>query len=120
MLGGVYQKFPALKETKFGYAYKRFVDKNYIPLVKEFNDELGSLRVQYALEDKASKEVLIDRMNPRGFKYDKASLMSLMAEEKKLQETWDDKDITIVPYLSALIPEELNEEQREMLAGLIL
>ena len=120
MVGGLYQKNAKLQESKFGYAYKRFADKNYIPLVKEFNEELGALRVQYALEDPATKEVLIDRMSPRGFKYNKTSLITLMAEEKKLADTWDNKVIEVVPFLSSYIPEDLETEQREMLDGLVL
>ena len=120
MVGGLYQKTPTLKESKFGYAYKRFTDKNYMPYVKDFNEELGALRVQHALEDPNTKEVIIDRMNPRGFKYSKAELILLMAEERKLAEKWDEKEITIIPYLSKLIPEDLEEEQREMLDGLVL
>ena len=61
MVGGLYQKTPTLKESKFGYAYKRFTDKNYMPYVKDFNEELGALRVQHALEDPNTKEVIIDK-----------------------------------------------------------
>lgn len=120
MVADLYVKFPTLKETKFGYAYKRFVNKNYAPIVREFNEELVALRVQHAMEDEKTKEILVDRANPRGYKYTKAGLTAVMADEKKLANIWDNKDITIVPFLSPMIPIELNEEQNEMLAGLVL
>lgn len=120
MVGALYQKIPTLKDSKFGYAYKRFTDKNYVPLVREFNEELAAIRVDHALEDPATKEILIDRMNPRGFKYNKAGLKQLMFEEKKLADTWDAKEIDVTPFLSSYIPEDLEEEQKEMLDGIVL
>jgi len=120
MVGGLYQKNPDLKQSKFGYAYKRFSDKNYVPIAKDFNEELGALRVQFALEDKTTGEVLIDRMNPRGFKYTKQGLTELMAEEKKLAEKYDAMDVEINPFLSKMIPEGLEDDQMEMLSGLVL
>lgn len=120
LVGGLYQANPKLKDSKFGYAYKKFTDKNYLPTAREFNDELGALRVQYALEDPVTKEVLTDRMSPRGFKYSKAGLTDLMREEKKLQEKWDAKEIEIVPFICSSVPEEIDEEKASVLAGLVL
>ncbi len=120
MVGGLYQAKPTLKDSKFGYAYKRFTEKNYAPLVRDFNEELMGVRVQYALEDDKTKEVLIDRMNPRGFKYSKEGLKNVMMEERKLSEKWDVKEVVITPFLSPTIPEGLTEDQEKMLSGLVL
>lgn len=123
IVGGLYQKNPDLKNSKFGYAWKRFTDKNYVPMVKEFNEDLAGIRVDHALEDANSKEILIDRMNPRGFKYSKEGLKAVMKAEKELEATYNAKEIEITPYVTTAIPEEveaLGDEQKEVLTGLVL
>lgn len=120
VVGALYQKFPTIKETKFGYAYKRYVDKNYAPLVRDFNEELSALRVDHALEDPNTKEVLIDRMNPRGYKYNKANLKQLMYDEKKLAEKWDAKEVEVKPFISVFVPDELSAEDVELLRGVVI
>jgi hypothetical protein len=112
-----YRKNPKLKDSKFGYAYKRFSDKNYVPMVRDFNEELAMLRVKFALEDPATKEVLIDRMNVRGFKYDKKGLMELMTAERELEEVFFKKDIKLVPHIVEVVPDDFSDEQVEMLKG---
>ncbi len=120
LVGSLYQKNPKLKDTKFGYAYKRFTDKNYAPLIREFNEELMNIRVDHALEDPTTKEVIIDRMNPRGFKYSKVGMKQVMFEENNLGQAWEAIEIEVTPFLSAYIPEDLDDEQRTMLDGLVL
>lgn len=120
LVGGLYQRNPKLRDSKFGYAYKRFTDKNYVPHVREFNEELSALRVQHALEHPSTKEVMVDLQSPRGYKYSKSELINLMGAEKRLQDEWDKKEFDITPFLSATIPDELEEEHREMLAGIVL
>ena len=112
---------PTLKDTKFGYAFKRFSEKNYVPLAKDFNNELTTLRIEYALEDKITGEVLTDRTNSRGFKYGKQPLKQLLIEETKLADKWDSMEFEITPYISKL-PDtiELTEGQLEILTGLVL
>lgn len=119
MVGQLYQKNPKVKESKFGYAYKRFSDKNYFPILREFQDEIGLCRIENALEDKATKEVLIDRMNPRGYKYTKEGLKKCLEDEKKIIAAWEQKEIEIKSYFTKDIPEELTEENIELLKGLV-
>lgn len=120
LVAGLYRRMPKLAETKFGYAYKRFSDKIYVPVVKEFQAELEKVRVDAALEDTTTKEILIDRMNPRGFKYSKAGLKQVIFEEKKILEQWDEKPIEIVPFLSVFVPDELTEFEIELLRGIVI
>lgn len=123
VVGGLYQKNAELKNSKFGYAWKRFTDKNYVPVVREFNEDLAALRVNHALEDKSTGEILIDRMNPRGFKYSKEGLLVLMKEERELENKYNSKELDVTPYVTTSIPEEveaLPEEQKELLTGLVL
>ncbi len=119
LIADIYKKNPKLKDSKFGYAYKRFSDKVYSPVVRDFQDELGFARVDNALEDPTTKEVLIDRMNVRGYKYSKAGLKKCMEDEKKIIETWDIKEIEIKPFLVKDVPTELSEDDVELLKGII-
>lgn len=119
MIGDLYKEKPKLKDTKFGYAYKRFSDKNYAPAVREFQDELAICRVENALEDPSTKEVLIDRMNVRGYKYSKAGLKACMEQETKIVDKWDVKEIEVIPFYTKDIPAELIEDQIELLKGII-
>lgn len=119
MVADLYKKNPKLKDSKFGYSYKRFSDKNYAPIVRDFNEELGMLRVKHALEDSTTKEVLIDRMNVRGFKYDKKNLVELMQAERKLEEEFYAKEIEVKPFLSTMIPDDMEEPQVDLLKGLV-
>lgn len=120
MVGGLYQKKPELRSTKFGYAYKRFADKNYVPLLNDFNDALETVRVEHALEDSITKEILSDNTNKRGYKYSKAGMIAVLTAEKKLVEKWEVKEVEITPYLSSMVPEGLEEEQLALLKGLVL
>src|SRR5258708_5668304 len=118
LVGGLYARVPTVKDTKFGYAYKRFVEKNYIPTLKDFQEEIATVRVEFALEDDKTKEILIDRANPRGYKYSKAGTKQVMFEEKKVMDKWDTFEIEIKPFISSYVPVELNEEEIESLKGL--
>lgn len=123
VVGTLYQKNPELKNSKFGYAWKRFTDKNYVPVVREFNEELAGIRVEHAMEDAVTKEILVDRMNVRGFKYTKEGLKAVMKAEKALEENFNSKELEIIPHVTTAIPEEveaLPEEQKELLTGLVL
>jgi hypothetical protein len=120
LVGSLYKKNPTLEHSKFGYAYKRFSDKNYLPMVKDFQEELGNVRIDNALEDEKTKEILIDRMNVRGYKYSKEGLKKVILEEKAIIEKFDLKGIEIVPFISKVVPEDLTEDQSEMLKGVVL
>jgi hypothetical protein len=122
MVAELYRKNPKLKDSKFGYAYKRFSDKNYAPLVRDFNEELAALRVTFALEDPTTKEVLVDRMNVRGFKYGKQQLIDLMVAERKLESDFYDKEVDVKPFTitEENLPEGLEESQFDLLKGIVL
>lgn len=120
MVGLLYQKTPSLKETKFGYAYKRFYDKNYEKPLQEFQQEIADARIDNALTDDKTKELLKDQMDMRGFKYSKEGLKAVAREENKIVEKWNDKEIECMPFISSYKPEDLSEGQLEMLAGLLL
>ena len=119
LIGGLYAKDPNLKDTKFGYAYKRFSDINFVPTINKFRERLEIIRTNNALEDSATKAVIMDQTNPRGFKYSREGLIKCIEEEAKLNIEFDAEEIEIKPYISAYVP-ELLDEQKELLTGLII
>lgn len=121
MVAEAYHKNEDLEKTKFGYAYKRFREKNYDPKTKEYNEELLSIRIDNALEDEKTKEIFMDPTpNTRGFKYSKDGLKKVVKAEKELLEKWDKKEWEIEPHISPMKPEDFSEEEIEMLTGLVL
>ena len=119
MMGELYQTKPNLKESKLGYAYKRFSDKNYLPVVRNFQDELSIVRIENALEDPITKEILSDKTNVRGYKYSKAGLKECILAEKRIIDEWDTKELEIKPFYTKDIPEGLTEEQIILLKGVL-
>ena len=119
IVGELYAKDKTLEKTKFGYAYKRFLDKNYIPTMEKFQEKILDIRIENALEDKTTKEVLIDKMNPRGYKFTKEGLKKCIAEERVAVEEFDKTEIEIIPFISSFVP-ELSDEDKEELTGLVL
>lgn len=121
LMGELYRANPELKNTRFGYAYKRFADKNYTPLIKEFQHEINDARIDQALEDPVTKEIKTDPVSPRGFKYSKEGLKQVIKLEHTIIEKWDNKEVEIVPHIcqKESLP-ELNEEQMEILVGILI
>lgn len=115
----LYQENSALKDTKFGYAYKKFSEANYIPLLKEFQEAIGNARIDHALEDEKTKAILVDSESPRGYKFSKEGWKAIIQEESKIVNLFEIKDTEIKPYISSFVP-ELTEEQTEILKGLII
>lgn len=123
IVGGLYQKNPTLRDTKFGYAYKRFSEKNIAPTVKLYSDVLNDIRIDNALTDETTHALLIDKESTRGFKYSKEGLKSVIKEERNLQEKFDVKEIDVEPFISTFVPADLSNlsnEQKELLTGLLL
>lgn len=120
IVGQLYGKDAKLQQSKFGYAYKRFVEKNYQPAITKLQEKLADARVDFALTDAATKEVLVDQDNTRGFKYDKDGLKKIMEAERKLAKEWEAEEITIIPFISKEVPKDLTDEDKEKLKGLII
>lgn len=116
----LYAKDETLRKSKMGYAYTRFHDKYYAPVSKEFVDALNIVRVNNALEDEKTKEVIQDASNPRGFKFSKEGLKKCMADEASLVLVYQAKEIECEPYVSSYIPSDLTEEQISLLTGIIM
>jgi hypothetical protein len=119
LVGSLYTKDDKLQDTKFGYAYKRFTDKNVTEIYKKFQRTLLDVRIDNALEDEKTKEVLIDNMNVRGFKYSKVGLKKVVEDEDRVTKEFEAQEIDVEPYISSYIP-ELTEEEVDLLDGLLI
>lgn len=120
LVGQFYQQHPEYRQSKFGYAYKRYSEKTYAPIVSEFRDELQAIRIENALEDKSTGEILTDASNNRGYKYSKEGLLGVIKAENVLMEKYNLKEVEIIPFVTKECPEELSDELKEMLKGVIL
>jgi len=120
LVASLYAKDKTLEKSKFGYAYKRFVDKNYMPTLDELQERLVDIRISNALEDKNTGEVLTDRGNNRGFKYSRDGLKKCIKEERKAIKEFDEKEIEITPFISSYKPIGLTEEEKSILRGLLI
>ena len=105
-----------LEKGKFGYSWKRFLDKNYTPTLKEFSQKIEDVRLENCLTDPTTKEILYDSKN--SYKFSKEGRKNLMIVERELIKEYDSKEIEIIPYLASDVP-ELTEEEKEVLKGLI-
>ncbi len=121
VVGALFQKNPKVEEGKFGYWWKKFMDKNYIEHLKQFQHQINDVRIDYALEDKTTKEILRDPLNPRGFRYTKDGLKKVIEKENEITEEWDKKEVEVEPYF---VPEEslpeMSYAQREALEGVLV
>jgi len=117
----LYAKTPKLRDTKFGYAWKRFMDKNYPLLATEINDRMTDNRIEFALTDPTTKELLYTDSKNNNFKYSKEGMKSLLDANRKLVKEYDAKEVEIIPFIvkKADLP-ELTEEEKEILTGLVI
>ena len=124
IMGTLYRKDPTLKEGKMAYAYKRFSEKNFFPIYKEYVQSLTDIRVDHALEDPTTKEILRTPQHEggRGFKYNKEGLKAVMKAENDLEDSWQTKEFNVEPYFVAPenLPVDLSEEQREAMLGILI
>jgi hypothetical protein len=119
LVASLYQKDKTLEQSKMGYAYKRFSEKNYFPVVKELQEKLIDIRVDNAMEDPTTKQILKDPTDQRGFKYSKEGLKKCIEQERKVIDEFNKREIEIIPYISSFVPEILTEDNLEELKGLI-
>lgn len=120
-VGAMYLENPDLKNSKFGYGYKRFYQKNLETAFQEYKEELLNTRIDHALVDEKTKAILTDKDSTRGFMYDKIGIRNVIKAEKDLAEKYMEKEYEIEPYFIA--PEnlpELSESELEVLKGVLV
>jgi len=79
----------------------------------------NDVRIDNAMEDAKTKEVLRNPDDTRGFKYTKEGLKKVIEQENELTEKWDTKEIEVEPYIVESLP-PLSEGQRELLVGILI
>jgi len=122
IVGNLYAKNPKLRDGKFGYAYNKFYTKNIKPILDEVNEEITDCRIENAMTDPTTKELLYD--SSRGpeqklFKYTKEGLKKFNDEVRKITKKYDAKEVEIIPNFTTDIPEMFDEEKAELKGCLI-
>lgn len=116
----LYKADENLQNGKFGYAYKRYYAKSFSPALEEFQNGILTIRINNALEDEKTKALLVDPENPRGYKYSKEGLKKCIEEENKYKHETFEKEFDVFPFISPTIPENLSDEDRETLSGVVI
>ncbi len=100
---------------------RNFIRKNLLlEIAKEYSKDLIILRAKYALLDKDSGTLLIDKdPKGRGFLYDRVGFQELIEAEFNLERAWDAKDMVVEPSISDE-PVDLTVEQRDIFEGFII
>lgn len=117
----LYKNNDKLRDTKFGYAYKKFYEKNFHKLNKKLQEELQDVRIENALEDDKTKEILKDEESFRGYKYSKEGLKLVVKSEREILSKYEAMEVEIEPYFckKESLP-ELTEYQVELFKGCII
>lgn len=120
--GALIRSNPGFKETKLGYALKRFTDKNLVKIYGEFNDALNTVRIDNALTDKDTGAVLYEAPNVgREFKYDKEGLKNVIKAEDAVLKEWESKEFELEVFICKDLGKvKLTDDQKEALAGVVI
>jgi len=102
-------------KTKLGYAVKRVYNSSLKKIFQEFNDELEDARIDNALTDEKTKEIMYDATGK--YKYSKDGLKAMIARSKEIIAAWDVKEFDIAPYFVQELP-ELTQAQAEAFKGI--
>jgi hypothetical protein len=121
VIGIIFKRNKELENSKFGYACKRFAEKNYVLVSRELGDKIQDIRILNALENPTTKEIIKDPSDMmRGFKYSKEGLINCIKQERDIISEFEKKEIEIEPYICTSIPESITESEQEELRGLII
>lgn len=120
LVANLYTRNETIKKGKFGYYYTKFYKKNIQPTIDEKEEKLADARLENALTDEKTKEVLYTDITNTAYKFDKEGTKRLIQFNRALQKEYDAKEIEIVPVVSIEIPSELSDEEKEELRGLVI
>tara|TARA_R110002126_G_scaffold17316_5_gene67755 strand:+ start:1535 stop:1942 length:408 start_codon:yes stop_codon:yes gene_type:complete len=122
MVGVMYREDVELKNTKFGYAYGRFFDKNLAGVIKERTQDITEARITNALVAKDTGAIIYSKENPRGFDYSPDGLKKVIKAETEISEAFEAKEIEVEPYICAKenLPKKMTAERKEALTGLVI
>lgn len=123
IINEVFTKNKELEKTKFYYAVDKFYKKNIKPIQEEFNEKISNKQLEEALTDKDTGEILYGETNAKGdrpYKYNKEGLKNLNQYFRDLTKEYDAKEYEVISYISSFVPEELSDENKELLKGSVL
>lgn len=119
LVASLYAKNSTIEKGKFGYAWKRFIEKNYNPIAKELNEKLADNRIENCLTDEKTKEILY---TPEGnYKFSKEGMKAVVDFSRKIIHEYNLKEFEIIPFIvkQENLP-ELSEEEKDLLMGLVI
>ena len=124
IVGGLYIKNPKTKDGKFGYGYGRFYSKNAKSISEELNEKIMDSRIENAMVDEKTKELLYDLQGGgqnKLYKYTKEGMKKFLEETRKITKEYDEKEIEIIPFFvkEEDLP-EMSEEEKELLKGCLI
>ena len=109
------------RESKLGYAIKRFTDINLIKIFNEYNNELEMARIDHCLADPITKAVMLaSGGSQRMYQYSKEGLKAVLKAELDLIEKWDKKEFEVKPWICLEPPKDLTEEEMETMKRLVI
>lgn len=119
LVAQLYAKDASLEKSKLGYAWKRFIEKNYKPVVEEINEKLEDSKIENCLVDKNTKEILYGLNG--SYKFTQEGLKAVFDFRRSLMKEYDEKQFEVIPFI---VKENdlptLSEEEKELLTGLII
>lgn len=120
----IYSKLSVDKDfanTKLGYAFKRFTEKNTQKIFTDFNEVLDGVRIDNALVDEKTKAILYNE-DRRNYQFSKEGLKEVLKRNKEIAKEWEDKEFEVIPFICKDIPESvvLLDEEKELLEGVII
>ncbi len=120
VVGKMYIVTPELKESKFGYAWKRFYEKNIQKTMNEYREQMIDCYIQNALEKDG--RIVTDKDSARGYGYSKQGLLDCIKAEKVIEEKFDAIEIEVLPHIvsESSFPQSITDYEREILTGLVL
>lgn len=119
LVGKLYKKDTTLRESKFGYAYNKFYEKNIKKIMGDLKEAVQDINISNALEDEKTKAIIHDKDSIRGFAYSKEGLKAVIKAENELTNKFNAIEVEIIPCISTYVP-ELTEEETELLKGCII
>ncbi len=119
VVGDLYAKNPKLKDGKFGYAYNRFYAKNIKPVTDEMQEKTADARIENAMVNEQTKELLKDTANPNAYKYTKEGMKKLTQDVRDIIKEFNKKEVEVIPFFTTDVP-EMMDEQKELLVGCLI
>jgi hypothetical protein len=120
ILGELVKLNPELSQSKLLYAWRKFYKINIQKVFDEYQEKIMDIRLNHAKENKDGAVMTDPSNHVRGYVYTKDELKKCIDEERVIEKEYNEKVIEVEPYICSSIPEQLTEEQKEMLTGIII